>query len=198
MQRITLPKPRLHGQKSLEDLLKIRRSLREFDQARPLKLNEVSQLLWAAQGITDLRGLRTAPSAGALYPLEVHVVVGAVRGLDLGVYRYQVRGHRLAQTQSRDRLEALARAALGQSWVAQAAIVLVISAIYERTTHKYGQRGARYVYMEVGHVSQNLFLQALSLDLKTVVVGAFDDVTVKNALKMDPDEHPLCIMPIGK
>ena len=113
MQRINLPKPRLHGQKSLEDLLIIRRSLREFDQARPLKLNEVSQLLWAAQGITDLRGLRTAPSAGALYPLGVHVVVGAVRGLDIGVYRYQVRGHRLAQTQSRDRLEALARAALG-------------------------------------------------------------------------------------
>jgi len=198
MQMITLPEPRLHGRKSFEDLLTTRRSVREFDQSRSLMLNEVSQLLWAAQGITDLRGLRTAPSAGALYPLEVHVVVGAVHGLDAGVYRYQVREHRLVQTLSSDRRAALARAALGQSWVADGAIALVISAIYERTTQKYGQRGVRYVHMEVGHVSQNVFLQAVSLGLKTVVIGAFNDNSVKNALKMDPDEHPLCIMPISK
>ena len=193
---IALPEPETSGETPLETLLQQRRSVREYGEAA-LELAAIGQLLWAAQGITDPQGLRTAPSAGALYPLELYVVAGNVEGLTPGVYHYQPDRHALQQTSTGDQRRLLAHAAHGQSWVRTAAAVLVITAVYERTTGKYADRGIRYVHMEVGHAAQNLFLQAEALGLAAVVVGAFEDDAVATALDLATDEQPLMLLPVG-
>lgn len=193
---IELPQPRSEGAVTVEQALRSRRSNRTFSPD-PLSLAEVSQLLWAAQGI-KAGVFRTAPSAGALYPLEVYVVVGNVEGLAAGVYHYEPATHGLREVLQGDVRRSLSRAALGQKWAGGGAIALVIAAVYERTTQKYGERGIRYVHMEAGHAAQNVYLQAQALGLGTVVVGAFRDNKVKKVLQL-PDEHqPLSIMPVGK
>ncbi|NIR60377.1 MAG: SagB/ThcOx family dehydrogenase [Gammaproteobacteria bacterium] len=192
-----LPEPRLAGAHPLERLLAQRRCVRSFANAA-LSLAELGQLLWAAQGITDPEGLRTAPSAGALYPLELYSVVGAVDGLEAGIYRYRPEGHQLKQTAAGDRRGPLARAALGQSWLGDAAVVIALAAVLERTSRKYGRRAERYVPMEVGHAGQNLFLQAEALDLAAAVVGAFDDGEVATVLGLPAGAQPLSLMPVGK
>ncbi len=194
---ITLPEPVISGETPLETLLQRRRSVREYRKAA-LDLASVGQLLWAAQGITDPEGLRTAPSAGALYPLELYVVAGHVEGLPPGVYHYHPDRHRLQQTRSGDRRDRLALAAHGQSWVSQAAAVVVIAAVYERTTRKYGDRGIRYVHVEVGHAAQNLFLQAEALGLGAVVVGAFEDDAVAGVLDLPGEAKPLLLFPVAR
>ena len=165
---------------------------------RPIDLVQLSQLLWAAQGETDESGLRAAPSAGALYPLELYLVAGAVEGLEPGVYRYEVDGHRLARVASGDRRRELARAALGQSAVSGAAAVIAVGGVYERTTGKYGTRGRRYVHMEAGHAAQNLLLQATTLGLDAVPIGAFDDPAVRKAAAMDRGTRALYLLPVGR
>ena len=194
---IDLPEPVQTGQYSLGQLLHERRSLREYS-SEALSLSDVGQLLWAAQGITDPRGYRTAPSAGALYPLELYLVAGNVKGLDAGVYHYQIRKHRLIQHLSGDKRKMLGRAALMQTWLAQAPAVIVFSADYKRTSIKYGKRSKRYVHMEVGHAAQNLFLQAEDLGLGTVVVGAFFDEAVADLLQLPSKFKPLVLMPVGQ
>ena len=193
---IDLPKPTQAGQYSLGQLLQQRRSLREYSP-QPVSLAQVSQLLWAAQGITDSRGFRTAPSAGALYPLELYVVAGNVTGMEAGVYHYQIKSHRLVQHVAGDKRKALAQAAYMQSWLGDAPVVFVFSADYKRTSKKYGTRAKRYVQMEVGHAAQNLFLQAGDLDLGSVVVGAFYDDAVAELLQLPSDFVPLALMPVG-
>jgi SagB-type dehydrogenase family enzyme len=194
---IKLPAPVLKGEVSLEETLQKRRSVRGFsDEA--LTLDEVSQLLWAAQGITDDDGFRTAPSAGALYPLEIYVVSKNVDGLAAGVYSYSPWQHELIKVGDKEVFAELTEKALMQSWTQGSAAVIVISAVYERTTTKYGQRGTRYVHMEVGCAAQNIYLQATSLNLGTTFIGAFDDEKVKNILNLPNDEHPLSVMPVGK
>ncbi len=143
-------------------------------------------------------GGRTAPSAGALYPLEVYLVVGNVEKLVLGVYKYKPEGHELVKVNEGDSREELAMAALGQNWVKEGAIDIVIAAVYKRTTKKYGDRGVRYVYMEAGHAAQNIYLQAAALNLGMVTVGAFNDNRVKEILGMPRDEIPLYVIPVGK
>ena len=194
---ISLPEPVTSGEKSLEALLQQRRSVREYREAA-LDLSTIGQLLWAAQGITDPQGYRTAPSAGALYPLELYVVAGNVDDLSPGVYHYHADKHRLEQTETGDLRHILARAALAQPWVKAAAAVVVITAVYDRTTRKYGERGIRYVHMEVGHAAQNLFLQAEALGLAAVVVGAFEDDAVATALKLPTDVQPLMLLPVAR
>lgn len=191
-----LPSPSLKSDSSLEQLLAQRRSIRDYSDTA-LSIAEVGQLLWAAQGISHARGLRTAPSAGALYPLELYLVTARVTGLARSVYHYQPRHHRLEKT-SDDVLDELSRSALSQSCVKEAAAVIVLAAVYERTMKKYGKRGRRYVHMEVGHAAQNIFLQSTALGLATVTVGAFDDVSVARALHLPDDVQPLLLMPIGK
>jgi SagB-type dehydrogenase family enzyme len=171
--------------------------VREYN-ADPLTLPEVSQLLWAAQGLTHPAGLRTAPSAGALYPLDIYLLAGHVTGLPVGVYHYQPLDHKLVQISTEDKRQDLYEAALSQNPVNDAPIVIVISAVYERTTGKYGQRGIQYVHMEVGFASQNVYLQAESLGLGTVFIGAFYDDQVKGILEMSEAEVPLGIMPVGR
>lgn len=194
---IKLPLPRHKSAISVEEALLKRRSIREYTSA-PLTLPEVSQLLWAGQGITDPRGLRTAPSAGATYPLETYLVVGKADGLGEGVYHYRPEGHKLVKIMEGDLRRELAIAALGQEWVKEAAINIVFAAEYERTTRRYGERGVRYVHMEVGHAAQNVYLQAVALDLGTVVIGAFYDDRVKKVLGLPKNEEPLYIMPVGR
>ncbi len=192
----SLPAPHLAGKVTVEQALNERRSVRSF-RNEPLTLEALSQLLWAAQGITDARGYRTAPSAGALYPLDVYVVAGKVTGLPPGVYAYEPRGHRLRLVRAGDHRRELSSAALGQSCVESGAIALVFSAVYERVTGKYGARGERYAHIEAGHAAQNVFLQAVSLDLGTVVVGAFRDDAVNDVIGMKDKTAPLYIMPVG-
>lgn len=196
-EEINLPKPSYSGHIPVETALQERRSLREYPD-KPVTLREVSQLLWAAQGTTSKHGYRTAPSAGALYPLEVYLVAGNVTDLPVGLYKYRTDSHKLVKIAGDDLRSELASAALEQSAVRDASAVFVFAAVYERTTAKYGRRGVRYVHMEVGQTTENVYLQAVSLELGTVFIGAFDDDSVKDLLKMPDAECPLGIMPIGK
>jgi SagB-type dehydrogenase family enzyme len=194
---IKLPEPRKGSKTSVESALHRRRSVREFGKAG-LTPAEISQLLWATPGITDPEGRRTAPSAGARYPLEVFLVAGGQDELPAGVYRYRPQGHDLLPVVPGDKRGQLAAAALEQDWLNDAPVTIVIAAVYGRTARKCKQRAERYVYMEVGHAAQNVHLQAVALDLGTVVVGAFDDAEVKHVLEFAVNEEPLCLMPVGK
>jgi SagB-type dehydrogenase family enzyme len=195
-QVITLPEPRTDGAVSVEAALRGRHSVREYSRD-PVTLGEVSQLLWAAQGVTRAHG-RTAPSAGALYPVEIYVLAVRVDGLDPGLYKYRIGDHELAR-ETREYVHAdLVAAALSQECVRDAAAILVIGAVVERTAVKYGRRAERYVHMEVGAVAENVELQAGALGLGTVVVGAFNDNRVKEILRMPREESPLAILPVGR
>ncbi len=192
-KEIKLPKPKEKGLTSIEETLNRRRSVRDYKKG-PLGLEEISQLLWAASGKNLYR--RTAPSAGATYPLETYLVVGEVEGLEPGIYHYSFSSHRLERIREQDIRKKLCRSALGQSMIEEAPIDIIIAADYDRTTGHYGQRGIRYVHMEVGHVGQNISLQANALSLGTVMIGAFEDNQVKEILGIK--EEPLYIIPVGK
>jgi SagB-type dehydrogenase family enzyme len=196
-KKVVLPTPKTDGATSVEKALRGRRSIRDFKR-QPLSIAEISQLLWAAQGITASGGLRTAPSAGALYPLEVYLVAGNVEGLPEGIYKYRPDGHEVIRTLEGDKRMELSRAALDQSSIRDAAAVLLLTAVYGRTTSKYGERGIRYVHIEIGHAGQNVCLQAVALNLGAVVIGAFDDSRVKTIAKLMPKEEPLYMIAIGK
>ncbi len=192
-----LPDPRTDGTVSVEKALLERRSIRDYAD-EPVTLSDVSQLLWSAQGLTAASRYRTAPSAGALYPLEVYLVAGKVSSLTAGIYHYKPQGHELIKVADGDRRAELSNAALGQSALRQAPASLVLTAVYERTTQKYRDRGIRYVHMEAGHAAQNVCLQAVSLDLGTVVIGAFYDDDVKRVMALPGSEAPLYLIPFGK
>jgi len=193
-----LPKPRMQSGLSVEEALSSRRSVRSFDAAAKLTLSNVSQLLWAAQGITNDRGFRTAPSAGALFPVEIYMVAGAVTGLAPGTYHYDSKLHRLLRVAKGDVRRDLAKASGGQDWMIDAPVVLILAANYDRTARKYGARAARYVQMEIGHASQNVYLQSESLGLGTCLVGAFSDASIKTLLDLPESFAPVGLMPIGR
>ncbi|MDP2208123.1 MAG: SagB/ThcOx family dehydrogenase [Bacteroidota bacterium] len=193
---IPLPKPQTTGEISLEETLNKRRTVRSFSK-KPISLSELGQLLWAGQGVTSPEGFRTAPSAGALYPLEVFIVAGNVSGLESGIYRYKPQNHSLAKIISGDKRKDLASAALGQQQIETAAANIIITAIVKRTSSKYGSRAERYVNMEVGHTAQNILLQVQSLGLGACPIGAFHDEKVKKLLQLK-EEEPLYILTVGK
>jgi SagB-type dehydrogenase family enzyme len=193
---INLPKPDTDGAVSVETALRHRRSGRDYT-GKALGIPALGQLLWAAQGITNRAGDRTAPSAGALFPLELYVAAGEVEGLSKGVYKYRPRGHRLEEHAAGDVRSRLATYAWRQSWVKTAPAIIVFTVVPERVTDEYGENAVRYVYMEVGHASQNVCLQAVALDLATVVVGALDEPRVSKALALAADEIPQILMPVG-
>ncbi|MGI5820188.1 MAG: SagB/ThcOx family dehydrogenase [Armatimonadota bacterium] len=188
---IELPAPAISGEVSVEEAIERRRSVRQFtDQA--LTEQQISQLAWAAQGITEeTRGFRAPPSAGALYPLELYLVTGD------GMYHYLPERHALAVMHTEDRRESLAQAALGQGSVRSAPLVMVVAGVYARTAARYGDRAARYVHMEVGHLGQNVHLQAEALGLGSVPIGAFDDAAVADCLGLPGDHAPLYLIPVG-
>jgi SagB-type dehydrogenase family enzyme len=195
---VLLPDPRLKGEMTLEEAILKRRSRRDFKDSS-LALEEISQILWAAQGITESGGFRAAPSAGALYPLDLYLVVGkqGVEGLGEGVYHYLPQSHSLELALQGDVRQTLARLSVQQMFIAEAPLSLLITGEYERTTGKYGERGVRYVHMEAGHVGQNVYLQVEALGLGTVTVGAFQDEEISQALKLPASYRPLYVMPIG-
>ena len=195
---IQLPAPNFKSNTSVEEAIQKRRSVREYSN-EPLSLMEVSQILWAAQGITDkIYGLRSAPSAGALYPLEVYLVAANVRDLPAGIYKNYLKDHSIKKIIEGDKRSAVSNAALRQDAIENSSVVIIITAVYERTSVKYGKRSERYVNMEVGHVGQNIYLQAVSLGLGTVMIGAFDDEALKKVLDLPANEFPLAIYPLGK
>lgn len=194
--RIKLPEPVYSSAVSVEEALHKRRSVREYNN-QPVSLKNIAQLLWAAQGITTEEGGRTAPSAGALYPLEIYLVSGNVTGLAPGVYHYLPADHSLDLIEEGDKRKLLYAGASLQGAVKNAAAVFVITAVYERTIVKYFERGKKYVHMEAGHASQNIYLQAVSLKLGTVAMGAFTDSLVKKILLLPKKEEPLYLMPVG-
>ena len=192
--------PSQQGTMSLEEAIAKRRSIRDFTP-ESISQSQLSQILRAAQGITDTSWkLRSVPSAGATYPLEIFVACGknGIEGVDEGVYHYYIGNHSLAQHYNRDvRLE-LAEAALFQDFIYQAPVDIIVCALYSRTLVRYGERGERYVHMEVGHTGQNIYLQTTALGLGTVAIGAFNDEQVREALRLDKQYKPLYIMPVGK
>ena len=194
---IPLLPPRLDGPVSLEKTLKLRRSVRRFS-AEPLQLNDIAQVLWAAQGITGTGGRRTSPSAGALYPLEIYLVSGQVSEIEAGIYRYRPGSHNLARVTSGDMRKKLSQASLRQNAIAKAPATIAIFAVFERTSVKYGDRGGRYVHLEAGHAAQNICLQAVALNLGSVVIGAFHDREVKRVIGSEVSEQPLYLIPIGQ
>ncbi|MCD6373809.1 MAG: SagB/ThcOx family dehydrogenase, partial [Thermococcus sp.] len=187
--------PRLEGEMSVEEAIAKRRSIREYRDG-PLSLEELSQLLWAAQGITSRDGKRAAPSAGPTYPFEVFIVVGKVDGLEPGIYHYDPSTHSITLVKEGDFRDELQKAALDQPWVGNAAVDIVLVAFYERTTRVYGERGYRYVHMEAGHIGQNIYLQATALGLGTVAIGAFHDEEVAKII--GTEGAPLYIFPVGR
>ena len=191
---IKLPAVKISRVLSVEEAISKRRSRRRF-KARPLGQRELSHLLWAGQGITSRGGFRAAPSAGATFPLTIYVVIGNVEGIPAGLYRYRPDSHSLEVLSKGDLRKDLSQRAFGQAMIAEAPVSIVISADYSRTTGRYGQRGRRYVDMEVGHAGQNIYLECEVLGLGTCAVGAFNDKSVKELLGIV--EEPLYIMPIG-
>lgn len=205
---VDLPSPQLKGNISLEETILRRRSVRKY-RKDPLNLSQLSQILWSAQGITGSRGRRATPSAGATYPLEIFVVVGrhaviagkaeqSLEELQPGIYHYEVDSHSLRLHKPADVRPHLATASLDQEFIMEAPVDIVICALYQRTSSTYGKRGERYVHMEVGHVGENIHLQAVALGLATVEVGAFRDEQVREVLGLDEQIKPLYIMPVGK
>lgn len=187
---IKLPAPVLVGKMSVEEALVKRSSVREFSREE-LSLQDITQLLWAAQGITRTWGARTAPSAGALYPLEIYLV------LPQGVFRYEPKNHQLVRHIQGNVIGKLAQAALGQGCVRNAPGIIVIAAVYERTERKYGPRAERYVKIEVGHTAQNVLLTAVSRGLVAVPVGAFQDERIREVLSLPLNHDPLYLIPVG-
>ncbi|HWR68328.1 MAG TPA: SagB/ThcOx family dehydrogenase [Desulfomonilia bacterium] len=197
--KMNLPEPKVDGKVSVEKAIRDRRTVRSFSP-RTLNLEQISQLLWSAQGITEQGGFkRAAPSAGALYPMELFIVVGrgTVEHADPGIYHYEAGTRSTSLILEGDHRDELARASLSQFWMAKAPVNLVITAEFRRITGKYGSRGERYALIEAGHIAQNIFLQARALGLAAGIVGAFTDTEIKRILQVDAAIDPLLIMPVG-
>jgi SagB-type dehydrogenase family enzyme len=194
--KISLPKPQFTGKISLEETLHKRRTVRSYTK-QAITFGQLGQLLWSCQGVTSSDGKRTAPSAGALYTLEVFAVVGNVKDLKPGIYRYEPDEHALKLVESGDRRFFLENAALSQDQISTAAVDIVITSVYKRLSWKYGDRSVRYAHIEVGHAAQNILLQAQSLGLGVCPIGAFNDENVKKVLKLK-EEEPVYILTVGK
>ena len=185
---------------SLDQALKTRKSMRSF-RREPLTKARLSYLLWASTGIQRVEAgyeFRTAPSAGALYPIETYIVANNVRNLDMGLYHYSVKSHQLEQLKHGDFSRRIAAAALGQSMCATAAVVFVWSAVFQRCKSKYGQRAYRYIYLDAGHIAENLALAAVSLNLASCEIGALYDDQVNAILDIDgTSESVICMAVLG-
>ncbi|UCC16841.1 MAG: SagB/ThcOx family dehydrogenase [Dehalococcoidales bacterium] len=196
-ESITLPEPRYDSNVSLEESLLNRRSTRSYGN-EPVTLEEVSQLLWAAQGITDASGHRTAPSAVALYPLSIYVVAGDVPEIVDGVYIYEPGVHSIKRIVDGDIRNELAGAAMGQASVRQGAVSFIITVDYGKMTARFGDKGERFGTLEAGHAAQNLCLQATALNLGLVTAGAIYDDQVADVIDLPENLTPLYVIPVGR
>ena len=193
---IRLPQPKLQGRFSLEKSLLQRRSFRAYKKT-PLSIGEISQLLFAGQGVID-ENRRTVPSAGALYPIEVYLVAGRIKGIPAGIYKYQPQDHSLDEVSSGDKRRELAAGAFSQFWVKEAPATIALCGNFQTTTKKYRERGKRFVIIEIGHAAQNICLQSTSLGLGSLCVGGFDDESVKRLLDIKLEPRPFYLIPVGK
>jgi SagB-type dehydrogenase family enzyme len=198
--RLALPPPETRGGAPLWTILSQRRSVRVF-QPRPLRDAELSQMLWAAQGVTAEQSgfkFRTAPSAGALYPVETYLVVNDVSGIPQGIYHYNVPAHCLEQLRQGDYRVAIARAALDQRIAYDAGLVFAWSAVFERSKWKYKQRAYRYVYLDAGHIAQTVAMAAVALGLGSCQIAALYDEEVNDLLGVDGiEESALYLTVVG-
>jgi len=198
-EKVELPKPQYRGM-VLEEAIEKRRSVRDYSRQAMSKA-ALSQLLFSAQGVTGKtygHSLRSAPSAGALYPFEIYAVVNNVRDLPRGIYHYSVSDHALELVKAGDFSSKITEAGLGQQMLGAANVTFVLSAVFDRVRHKYGERGFRYTYIEAGHISQNIYLQAVSLGLGSVSVGAFLDEKVNQLIGVDGrNEAVIYLHPVG-
>lgn len=199
--KLALPEPSPHGGPPFWEIVRQRRSERRFRDI-PLTEAELSQLLWASQGITRARqgvDLRAAPSAGALYPVETYVVVHDAEGVPAGVYHYGVEHHQLDQLALGDFRAATARAALDQRMAAEASLVLVWTAVFQRSKWKYRQRAYRYVYLDAGHIAQSIALAAVALGLGSCQIAALYDDEANDLLGVDGvEESTIYMTAIGR
>jgi SagB-type dehydrogenase family enzyme len=185
---ISLPEPELTGDPHLWRLLHGRRSRREFDAGRPLAVERLSALLWATQGVTARYGdvlFRTAPSAGGLYPIETYLFVRTVEGLEPGIYHFRPQTFDLEFLKRGDLGRAVAEAALDQRMVMAAQVTFIWTAIVERSRWKYRQRAYRYIYLDAGHIGENLYLAAGALGLGVCAIGAFFDNKANGIIGVD-------------
>ncbi|MBN1232244.1 MAG: SagB/ThcOx family dehydrogenase [Candidatus Coatesbacteria bacterium] len=194
---IVLPSPSKDGKVSVEKALQERRSIRRFKDT-PLSLGIVSQMMWAAYGTTNERGFKTTPSAGAIYPLEFYVAISKVEGIEAGLYKYNSLHHKLKLIKSGDLRKDLSEASLGQSCIKNASFIIIFTAVFGSIKLRYGNRGIQYTHNEVGHAGQNIYLQAVSLNIGTVVVGAFVEEKVKAVLDLKDNQSVLYMMPVGQ
>ena len=198
--KFELPSFELNQPLSLDQALRQRKSNRNF-QDKAISKGQLSYLLWASTGIQRIEDgyeFRTAPSAGALYPIETYLIVNNVRKLESGIYHYSVRSHKLEQLKEGDFKRSITAAALGQGMCAAAAVVFVWSAVFERCKWKYSQRAYRYIYLDAGHIAENLSLAAVSLNLGSCEIGALYDDQVNAILDIDGiNESVLCMAVVG-
>lgn len=194
---IKLPEPKAKGEMSVEEALQKRRSKRQFKK-RPLRIEEISQLLWAAQGITKDGFFRTTPSAGSMYGLEVYLVAGEVTGMEAGIYKYKPMTHEIELIRQGDFRYELADAALAQLFIEKAPATIILTAVYERSEKKYTDRGVMYTNIEAGHAGQNIYLQAVAMNLGTCAVGSFLVIDIKKLVNMPDNEEPICLFPVGE
>jgi SagB-type dehydrogenase family enzyme len=198
---ISLPKPAYKGTVTVEEALRARRTHRSF-VSRGLTLKQFSQILWGAYGVTAKEYgyfLKTAPSAGALYPIDIYAVLGGagVETLAPGVYHFRPENHSVRLIKEGDLRVQLARDSVHQMWMAESPLMLVITGEYERSSVKYGRRGKTYTHIEAGHVGQNIFLQAEAIGLKAGIVGAFDNKRIIKTMGLPARHDPLLLMPVG-
>jgi SagB-type dehydrogenase family enzyme len=189
--KVALPEPQRRGPVSVQEAIQARRSIRQFDPA-PLRLDDIGQLLWSAQGVTSPDGRRAAPSAGASYPLELYATC------EQGLFHYLPSEHALVKVLAEDVRAALAREGRADAFVARAPVTVAFAAVYERTTRRYGDRGIRYVHIDLGHAAENLHLQAEALGLASVALGAFSDAAVARVLHLPADQKPVYLIPVGR
>jgi SagB-type dehydrogenase family enzyme len=191
LRHISINPPEQKGGKPIWEAIVQRRSYREFS-FDPITFAELSQLLWATQGITARvwgYDFRAVPSAGALYPIETYVAVHRVNDLNPGLYHFDIRENHLILLKEGNLGQSLSRAGLGQEMLAEASCVFVWTAIVKRSKWKYRQRAYRYVYMDVGHIGQNLYLAATAMNLGCCTVGAFYDEEVDRLIGIDGREE---------
>ena len=191
-----LPEPNLQSNFSLEQALKQRRSRRDFSD-NPISLNQLSQVLWAAYGITKEPIYKTAPSAGAIYPMTIYVSTCKVKNMENGFYRYIPETHSLKLIDDNNYKKIIYKLGYRQNCLKNPAFTILMAANFNKIENRYGNKAKRYTFMEAGHISQNIYLQVESLGLGTVAVGAFNEASMNKNLPVKAEENIIYIMPIG-
>ena len=194
---LALPSPALKGSRSVEEAIKLRRSVRSFHD-QPLTLSDLAQLLWAAQGVTHDQTCRSAPSAGGLYPIDTYVVVERVTGLHAGVYQYNPELHSLKKLLEGSYGQKICKAANSQECVGNAAVTIVLSLPFDRSMKKYGRIGLAYACVEMGCIAENVALQATSLRIGSACIGGVDSDTIQETMELPKENRVICLLPLGK